>query len=168
MIDKQRALVTNENYINLVNDVNNLKYDVNEIKKVLAQSSLTSFICYEGKYYDGFSFVHKLIRSAKKRVIVIDGYADSSVLDFFIDSQKHVKKIIVCHKRDRIDSVTLEKFTKQYGDILIKEDKSYHDRFLIIDDDIYLLGVSLNTLGNKTSTITKTNEYKIEEIYKDE
>lgn len=74
----------------------------------------------------------------------------------------------MCHKTDRIEKPFLERFIKEYGPITIKEDKSYHDRFLIIDDDIYLLGASLNSLGNKTSTITKTNEYKIEDIYKDE
>ena len=52
------------------------------------------------------------------------------------------------------------------GEVSIKEDKSFHDRFLIIDKDIYQLGTSLNSLGNKTSYITKLDRCKVEEIYK--
>ena len=167
-IDKERSLVTNENFLHLVNEVNHLKDDVEGIKEFLYSKVSHSFVCYEGQYYDGFRFVNDLICSAKKRVIIIDGYADFSVLDFFVGSKKGVRKTIVCHKIDRIDDSTLERFSKQYGEIAIKEDKTYHDRFLIIDDDIYLLGTSLNSLGNKTSTITKTDQYNIAEIYQDE
>lgn len=167
-IDKERSLVTNENFLHLVNEVNHLKDDVEGIKEFLYSKVSHSFVCYEGQYYDGFRFVNDLICSAKKRIIIIDGYADSSVLDFFVGSKKEVRKTIVCHKIDRIDDSTLERFSKQYGDITINEDKTYHDRFLIIDDDIYLLGTSLNSLGNKTSTITKTDQYNIAEIYQDE
>ena len=167
-LDKNRTLITNENYINLVNEVNNLKNDVIDIKKLLSSRFSNSFICSEGNVYDGFAFVNNLICSAKKRVIIIDGYADSSILDFFVGCKKNVRKIVICQRIDRIDNAILNKFIKQYGDLVLKEDKSYHDRFLIIDDDIYLLGTSLNSLGNKTSTITKTNQYKIEEIYRDE
>lgn len=167
VIDKQRTLVTNENYINLINKVNNLDDDVNKIKEILNEKVKNSFVCYEGKYYEGFSFINKLICTAKRRVIVIDGYADRSVLDFFIDSKIGIKKEIICHKVDRIDPLIIQRFVKEYGNIVIKEDKSYHDRFLIIDDDIYILGASLNALGNKTSAITKTNQYKIEDIYKE-
>lgn len=167
VISPDRSLVTNENYINLINKVNSLDDDVNKIKEILNEKVKNSFVSYEGKYYEGFSFINKLICSAKRRVIVIDGYADRSVLDFFIDSKMGIKKEIICHKVDRIDPLIIQRFVKEYGNIIIKEDKSYHDRFLIIDDDIYLLGASLNALGNKTSTITKTDQYKIEDIYKE-
>lgn len=168
VVSSHRTLVTNENYINLIKEVNGLKSDVAEIKRVLDSKSMNSFVCYEGQYYDGFAFINSLICYAKKRVIIIDGYADSGVLDFFLGSRKGIAKIVLCHKAERIESAALERFIKEYGEITIKEDKTYHDRFLIVDDDIYLLGSSLNSLGKKTSTITKTDEYKIEDFYQDE
>ena len=167
-VSHDRTLVTNENYINLINEVNNLKNDVKEIKSALSRNFPSTFICYEEQIYEGFTFINSLIRSARNKVIIIDGYADNSVLDFLTGIKKDIKKIILCHKTDRIEKPFLERFIKEYGPITIKEDKSYHDRFLIIDNDVYLLGASLNSLGNKTSTITKTNEYKIKDIYKDE
>lgn len=167
-VSADRTLVTNENYINLVNKVNSLENDLSDIKRILSSKFPNSFICYEGKIYEGYSFVNNLICSAKQRVIIVDGYADNDALNFFVGSKKGIKKVILCHKKDRIYPSILERFVKEYGEVIVKEDKSYHDRFLIIDNDIYLLGASLNSLGNKTSTITKTDEYKIEDIYKDE
>ncbi|MCR5348077.1 MAG: virulence RhuM family protein [Bacilli bacterium] len=168
VVSSSRALIADENYINLINEVNGLKNNVNDSKKVPGSRIRNSFVCYEGKFYVGFVFINELIRSAKERVVIIDGYADNGVLDFFVGSKKGITKTVLCHKRERIELGILERFIKQYGQIIIKEDKSYHDRFLIIDNDVYLLGASLNSLGNKTSTITKTAQYKIEDIYKGE
>ena len=167
-IDGQRAVISKQNYLDLLEKVNGLDTDVRQIKEILNSKVRNSFICYEGRYYDGFAFVNELICSAKKRVIIIDGYADRSVLDFFVGSKRGLEKAVLCHKAERIDPEVLERFIKQYGEIKIKEERSYHDRFLIVDDEIYLLGASLNSLGNKTSAITKTDQYIIEDIYQGE
>lgn len=83
-----RTLVTNENYVNLINEVNNIKDDVAEIKSILNSRYTHSLICYEGEYYDGFAFINSLICFAKERVIIIDGYADRSTLVFLLDLKK--------------------------------------------------------------------------------
>lgn len=67
-IDEKRTLVTNENYINLINKVNSLDSDVKEIKEILNSKIKNFNICYEGQYYDGFTFINNLICSAKQRV----------------------------------------------------------------------------------------------------
>lgn len=153
VIDKKRTLVTNENYINLIHDVNNLKKDVKDIRDIIDTKSLDHHIVYEGEYYDGFSFINKLICSAKHEVVVIDGYADDSIFDYFVNSTPNIKKTIITHKVNRISSEVLSKFVKQYGNISIKEDKSFHDRFLFIDNEVYIIGASLNSLGRSTSVI---------------
>ncbi len=153
VIDEKRTLVTNENYINLIHEVNDIKKDVKDIKDKINTNSLDHHIVYEGEYYDGFSFINKLICSAKHEVVVIDGYADDSIFDFFVNSTPNIKKTIITHKVNRISSEVLTKFVKQYGNISIKEDKSFHDRFLFIDNDVYIIGASLNSLGRSTSVI---------------
>jgi len=153
VIDEKRTLVTNENYINLIHDVNNLKKDVKDINDKISTNPLDHHIVYEGEYYDGFSFINKLICSAKKEVVVIDGYADDSIFDYFVNSTPNIKKTIITHKANRISPEVLTKFVKQYGNISIKEDKSFHDRFLFIDNDVYIIGASLNSLGRSTSVI---------------
>ena len=153
VIDEKRTLVTNENYINLIHEVNDIKKDVKDIKDKINTNSLDHHIVYEGEYYDGFSFINKLICSAKDEVVVIDGYADDSIFDYFVNSTPNIKKTIITHKVNRISPEVLGKFVKQYGNISIKEDKSFHDRFLFIDDDVYIIGSSLNSLGRSTSVI---------------
>lgn len=152
-IDEKRTLVTNENYINLIHEVNDIKKDVKDIKDKINTNSLDHHIVYEGEYYDGFSFINKLICSAKNEVVVIDGYADDSIFDYFVNSTPNIKKTIITHKVNRISPEVLNKFVKQYGNISIKEDKSFHDRFLFIDNDVYIIGASLNSLGRSTSVI---------------
>lgn len=152
-IDEKRTLVTNENYINLIHEVNDIKKDVKDIKDKININPLDHHIVYEGEYYDGFSFINKLICSAKHEVVVIDGYADDSIFDYFVNSTPNIKKTIITHKINRISSEVLTKFVKQYGNISIIEDKSFHDRFLFIDNDVYIIGASLNSLGRSTSVI---------------
>ena len=167
-LSTERAIVTNENYIQLVNDVNHLKKDVEDIKGIVNRNVLDSIIIYEGDSFDGFSFINDLIKKAIESVIIIDGYADDSLFDFLIGSKKGIKKVVICHKANRISKEIINRFEKEYGPIVIKVDKTYHDRFLIVDSEIYLMGTSLNSIGHKTSSVIKCNQFNIKDIIKDE
>lgn len=167
-LSSDRAIVTNENYIQLINDVNHLKKDVEDIKGIVNRNVLDSIIIYEGDSFDGFSFINDLIKKAIESVIIIDGYADDSLFDFLIGSKKGIKKIVICHKANRISKEIIDRFEKEYGSIVIKEDKTYHDRFLIIDNEIYLMGTSLNSIGHKTSSVIKCSQLNIKDIIKNE
>lgn len=167
-LSSDRAIVTNENYIQLINDVNHLKKDVEDIKEIVNKNILDSIIIYEGDSFDGFSFINDLIKKAIESVIIIDGYADDSLFDFLIGSKKGIKKVVICRKANRISKKIINRFEKEYGPIAIKEDKTYHDRFLIIDNEIYLMGTSLNSIGHKTSSVIKCSQFNIKDIIKDE
>ncbi len=55
-----------------------------------------------------------------------------------------------------------DKFNQQYTDLEIIEFDKSHDRFLIIDDEVYLFGASLKDLGKKWFGFSKIkNEIKI-------
>ena len=83
-------------------------------------------------------------------------------------SKKGIKKVVICRKANRISKKIINRFEKEYGPIAIKEDKTYHDRFLIIDNEIYLMGTSLNSIGHKTSSVIKCSQFNIKDIIKDE
>ena len=167
-LSSDRVLVTNENYIQLINDVNHLKKDVEDIKGIVNRNVLDSIIIYDGDSFDGFSFINDLIKKAIESVIIIDGYADDSLFDFLIGSKKGIKKVVICHKTNRISKEIINRFEKEYGPIVIKVDKTYHDRFLIIDNEVYLIGTSLNSIGHKTSSVIKCNQFNIKDFIKDE
>ena len=101
-LSSDRVIVTNENYIQLINDVNHLKKDVEDIKAIVNRNVLDSIIIYEGDSFDGFSFINDLIKKAIESVIIIDGYADDSLFDFLIGSKKGINKVVICHKANRI------------------------------------------------------------------
>ena len=167
-LSSDRVIVTKENYIQLINDVNHLKKDVEDIKEIVNRNVLDSIIIYEGDSFDGFSFINDLIKKAIESVIIIDGYADDSLFDFLIGSKKGIKKVVICHKANRISKEIINRFEKEYGPIVIKVDKTFHDRFLIVDSEIYLMGTSLNSIGHKTSSVIKCNQFNIKDIIKDE
>lgn len=84
-------------------------------------------IFFDGQIYDAYAFVSDMIRSADKKIILIDNYIDDTVLTM-LDIRKH---------------------NEQYRPVKVYEFRKAHDRFLIIDDKVYLIGASIKDLGKK-------------------
>lgn len=51
----------------------------------------------------------------------------------------------------------LVKHNAQYPPIVLTEKKDIHDRFLIVDEDVYHIGASLKDLGKKLFAFSKMN-----------
>ena len=112
-------------------------------------------IFYDGQIFDAYSFVSDLIRSAKSKIILIDNYVDDSVLTFFSKNQ-NIDITIYTKIISKQLNLDLEKYNSQYKKIQIKQFKSSHDRFMIIDDlNIYHIGASLKDLGKKWFAFSK-------------
>ena len=165
-LSKERVLVTQENYEYLCHEVSSLRKDVNELEKIIEGPSYIEKVIYDGETYDGYAYINSLIKKAKKSVTLIDGYADDSVFSFFQGVNKVITKTIVCHKSERFSKEIIDRFVNQYGEVKITTDKRFHDRFLIIDDDIYHLGSSLNNLGKKLVAVVKFEQLKKEALLK--
>ncbi|MFH0752144.1 MAG: hypothetical protein V1914_00945 [archaeon] len=113
-------------------------------------------IFFDGQVFDAYKFISGVIRSAKKSIILVDNYVDESVLVLFSKRKKDVDVIIFTKEISRQLSLDLEKYNSQYSKVVIKEFKSSHDRFLIIDDkEVYHLGASLKDLGKKWFAFSK-------------
>ncbi|MCH8533876.1 MAG: ORF6N domain-containing protein [Flavobacteriaceae bacterium] len=107
-------------------------------------------IFFEGQIFDAYTFVAKLIKSAKKSIILIDNYIDESVLTLLTKRSESVKATIYAAKITQQLQLDLKKHNQQYPQIEVKRLKTSHDRFLIIDDTkLYHIGASLKDLGNK-------------------
>lgn len=106
-------------------------------------------IFYDGNVLEPFSFVNNLIRSAQKRIILIDNYIDETVLLRLAERKKGIKTTIYTKQLSPSFKLALQQHNKQYERIaVILFDKS-HDRFLIIDDSVYHIGASIKDLGKK-------------------
>ena len=107
-------------------------------------------IFYNGQIFDAHRFISNLIKSAEKSIILIDNYIDDSVLTLFSKKNKSVKITIFTKNISRQLRLDLKKYNSQYNNIIIKEFKESHDRFMIIDDkDVYHIGASLKDLGKR-------------------
>ena len=106
-------------------------------------------IFYDGQIFDAYTFVNDRIREAKKRIILIDNYVDDSVLTMLDKWGEDVSATIYTKNISRQLTLDFEKHNAQYPAIEIEQFDRAHDRFLCIDDTVYLIGASLKDLGKK-------------------
>ena len=112
---------------------------------------------FDGQIYDAYSLLCDILNEARDSIILIDNYLDKSILDVLA---KIDKSIFVITKN--INQKDLEMYKKQYQNIKIKCDNSFHDRFIIIDKKIlYHCGASFKDLGNKCFAINKMENKEI-------
>ena len=106
-------------------------------------------IFYDGQIFDAYTFVAERIREAKKHIVLIDNYVDDSVLTMLDKRDKGVDAVVYTKNISRQLSLDFEKHNAQYLPIEVKQFDRAHDRFLCIDDTVYLIGASLKDLGKK-------------------
>ena len=112
-------------------------------------------IFYDGQIFDAYAFASDLIKSAKKTLVLIDNYVDESVLLMLSKRQAGVSAEIRTGRTTETLTQDLARHNAQYPPIILIEAKNIHDRFLIVDDDVYHIGASLKDLGKKLFAFSK-------------
>ena len=121
----------------------------------------------DGQIYDAYEFIERLIKSAKRAIVLIDNYVDESVLTMMSEKKRGVQVEIYTKEITKALKLASEKFNSQYGNLSIHQTNRIHDRFLIIDDKtIYLIGASLKDAGKRLFAFSKMSEEHIEELKK--
>lgn len=114
-------------------------------------------VFYDGQIFDAYTFIFDLVRMAKKDIILIDNYIDDSVLKILNKRANNVSATIyTAHISDNL-KLDLQKHNSQYQPINIEHFNKSHNRFLIIDDEVYHIGASLKDLGKKMFAFSKLN-----------
>ena len=106
-------------------------------------------IFFDGQIYDAYAFVAGLVRKAARRIVLIDNYVDDTVLTLLNKRRDTVTAIIYTSKFSKELRLDIEKHNAQYPPVDVRTFSKAHDRFLIIDDDVYLIGASIKDLGKK-------------------
>jgi hypothetical protein len=114
-------------------------------------------VFYEGQIFDAYEFASKLVKSAKKRIVLVDNYVDESVLVLLAKRKKAASALIYTSKISKSLQLDLDKHNQQYPPIDIKRITGVHDRFLIIDENVYHVGASIKDLGKKLFAFSKLN-----------
>lgn len=106
-------------------------------------------VFFDGQIFDAYVFVADLIRAAKRRIVLIDNYVDESVLVMLSKRASGVTAEIRTGKLSEQLKLDIQKHNSQYDPVSVVRTQNIHDRFLIVDDDVYHIGASLKDLGRK-------------------
>ncbi len=163
-VEIMRAFVAMRKYIggNLLEQ----KYINNQVMKntediKLLQDSFAKFeekkktneIYFNGQIYDAYSKICEIFSEAKKKLIVVDNYADRFLLDMI--KNLNVDAFIVTKKDNLLSRQDIYKYNKQYNNLKVVYNDTFHDRYFILDNNkVYHCGASVNRIGYKTFSIT--------------
>lgn len=106
-------------------------------------------VFFNGQIFDAHELVCRLIRSANRRIILIDNYVDESVLVQLDNRNAGVSALIYTGEISRTLRQSINRHNRQYATIDVRTAERIHDRFLIIDDTLYHIGASIKDLGKK-------------------
>lgn len=117
-------------------------------------------IYYDGQKFDAYFKIQDIFKEAKKEIIIIDSYADSTILD--IIKRIKAKVIIITKPNNLLTKQDIMKYNKQYNNLKVIYNNTYHDRYFIIDKEIfYHCGASINRIGYKTFSITRMSDLEV-------
>lgn len=107
-------------------------------------------IFFQGQIFDAYAKFESFIQSAKKEIVLIDGYVDLTVLERLAKKQNGVNVQLYTDSKTKITNLDVQKFNAQYPTLTLNFTSKMHDRFLIIDNSVlYHIGASLKDLAKK-------------------
>ena len=112
-------------------------------------------VFFNGQIFDAYALIADLIRQANNRIVVIDNYIDDSVLVQLSKRKPGVTVDIYDGQISKQLRQDVEKHNEQYPGLTLHKYTKAHDRFLIIDEEVYHIGASLKDLGKKLFAFSK-------------
>ena len=120
-------------------------------------------IYFDGQIYDAYSKILDIFNSAKEEVIIVDNYADKTLLD--IIKNLTIKVTIITKKNNLLKEQMIAKYNEEYHNLIVKYSNRFHDRYFILDNKVvYHCGTSVNRIGYKTFSITLVGEDDISHL----
>jgi len=168
-IDIMRAFVVMKKYVSKTllkqTYINNLV--LKDSKRIdLLEETLPKFkeksnhLFFEGQIYDAYSKINEIFRKSKKELIIVDTYADITILDMI--KKLSVDVIIITKQNGLLTNMDIKKYNNQYHNLTIKYSDAFHDRYFIIDNnEIYHCGASINHAGTRTFCINVLEDKEV-------
>jgi len=121
-------------------------------------------IFFDGQIFDAYVQIVNLIKQAKHSVVLIDNYIDETTLTILSKRDANVSATIYTRQLSNQQQLDITRHNQQYQPITINLCQRNHDRFLIIDDVVYLFGASLKDAGKKLFAYIKMQETPASEL----
>lgn len=165
-INERRCLECQDNLISLNNKVNSLIEQTETNTKLIQKLNkphilLSTKLFYENEVYDAYSYIKQLFLTAKTSITIIDGYVDLSVLDMLVSIFLPIT--IYTYPNAQLSIQDINKFNLTHKLTLVRTNK-IHDRFIIIDNKIYLCGSSIKDVGKKRFVLSKIDFISIYDL----
>ena len=140
-----------------IDDIDNNIKLLQESFEKLEEKEMKEFLFFAGEVFNSYSKIIDIFNMSKNEIIIIDSYADIKLLDIIKDINRKV--IIITRKNNLLRELDINKYNKQYSNLEVIYDNSFHDRYIILDRKLfYSVGTSFNYLGSKTFGINKIDE----------
>ena len=156
-----------QKYINnmVLEDHDKIKLLEDYLQK-LEKKKKVNEIYFNGQIYDAYSKIHEIFNSAKKELVIVDSYADNTILD--IIKRLSIKVIIITKYNNLLTEQDIKKYNKQYNkqynNLTVYYNNAFHDRYFILDNEtVYHCGASINRIGYKTFSINLISDNDIKE-----
>ena len=160
-IDIMRAFVVMKKYVSKTlleqTYINNLV--LKDSKRIdLLEETLSKFkeksnhLFFNGQIFDAYSKIKEIFSRAKVNLIIVDAYADITILDMI--KKLNVNVIVITKQNGLLTNIDIKKYNKQYHNLNVKYSYTFHDRYFIIDNnEIYHCGASINHAGARIFSI---------------
>ncbi|MGM9971675.1 MAG: RhuM family protein [Anaeroplasmataceae bacterium] len=165
VINESRCIAHSDNLIQMNNDINNLNNRLTNVELRLDNiNSINIFknkLFYNGDLFEGYSFIKDLFSKALNRIVIIDAYLDYSVLEMLIGIT--IPITIYIYPSSTLTNKEINLFQANHNLTIIKTNK-YHDRFIVIDNELYNIGSSIKDIGKKISHVSKLESIDIDNL----
>ena len=140
--------------------------DLTEKVNFFVRSSLPPVegIFFDGQIFDAYVQIVNLIKQAKHSIVLIDNYIDETTLTMLSKRDASVSATIYTRQLSNQQQLDITRHNQQYPPITVNLCHRNHDRFLIIDDVVYLFGASLKDAGKKLFAYIKMQETPAAEL----
>ena len=140
--------------------------DIQDKISIFIHSSLppTEGIFYDGQIFDAYVQIVNLIKQAKRSVVLVDNYVDETTLTMLSKRETNVSATIYTKQTTEQFRLDVQRHNQQYPPIIINTCQHNHDRFLIIDDVVYVFGASLKDAGKKLFAYIRMQETTAQDL----
>ena len=157
---EMRKYIANNNYDKRISNIETklIDYD-NKFEELFNkfETKSNNHIFFEGQIYDAYSLLIDIFNTSKKDITIIDNYLNKHLLDILSKTNKNI--LVITNKYNNEDVL---KYKQQYNNLKLNISNNFHDRFIILDNNIlYHCGASFKDLGKKCFAISKIEDNKI-------
>ena len=124
-------------------------------------------IFYDGQIFDAYVHIVNLIKQAKTSIVLVDNYIDETTLTMLSKRSSNVSATIYTSQHvQNLHQLQLDilRHNQQYPPIAVNYCQRNHDRFLIIDDVVYVFGASLKDAGKKLFAYIRMQETSAQDL----